>query len=86
MKKGAISRTDRDTSANKTGSWRQKRPVFNPEKCNNCFMCNIYCADFAIKISEDGKKVEGIDYDYCKGCLVCVEVCPKKAIDEKEES
>lgn len=86
MKKGSISKTDRDTTGNKTGTWRQKKPVIDLKKCNNCFMCNMFCADFAIKLTKNGKKIKGIDYDFCKGCCVCVEICPKKAIEEREES
>jgi len=31
----------------------------------------------------DGKPV--IDYDYCKGCAICIEVCPKGAIVSEDE-
>ncbi|MHC1592315.1 MAG: 4Fe-4S binding protein [Candidatus Helarchaeales archaeon] len=27
-----------------------------------------------------------IDYDYCKGCLVCAESCPARAIEAVEEA
>jgi pyruvate ferredoxin oxidoreductase delta subunit len=27
-----------------------------------------------------------IDYEYCKGCGICAEECPSKAISMKEES
>ena len=33
-----------------------------------------------------GKAPYTIDYEYCKGCLICVEVCPKKCIDEVRET
>lgn len=59
-----------------TGSWRTRRPVLDKEKCINCMTCWISCPDSCIKIS-DGK-VEGIDYDHCKGCGICAEECPKK--------
>jgi len=41
-------------------------------------MCWVHCPEPAIKRLEDDK-VE-IDYDYCKGCGICAEVCPVKAI------
>jgi pyruvate ferredoxin oxidoreductase gamma subunit len=62
--------------AYKTGTWRSKRPVWDKEKCTNCYMCFIHCPDDAILI-EDGK-VAGINYDYCKGCGICAVVCPPK--------
>lgn len=59
-----------------TGSWRSNRPVWDEEECIDCLNCWIYCPDSAILI-EDGA-VRGIDYRYCKGCGICVEVKPKK--------
>jgi pyruvate ferredoxin oxidoreductase delta subunit len=31
-----------------------------------------------------GKKRAGVKYDFCKGCGICAEVCPVKAIEMKE--
>lgn len=54
--------------------WRIVKPVFNKEYCIDCQFCWIYCPDISI-ISRD-KKMIGIDMDHCKGCGICVEVCP----------
>ncbi|NOQ30331.1 MAG: 4Fe-4S dicluster domain-containing protein [Helicobacteraceae bacterium] len=54
--------------------WRVMKPVFNKEFCIDCQFCWIYCPDMSI-ISRD-KKMIGIDMDHCKGCGICVEVCP----------
>jgi pyruvate ferredoxin oxidoreductase delta subunit len=54
--------------------WRVEKPVFNREHCIDCQFCWIYCPDMSI-ISRDGK-MTGIDYEHCKGCGICVEVCP----------
>jgi pyruvate ferredoxin oxidoreductase delta subunit len=54
--------------------WRIEKPVFNKDYCIDCQFCWIYCPDISI-ISRD-KKMVGIDYDHCKGCAICVEVCP----------
>jgi len=67
---------------NKTGSWRNVRPVIDYDKCIKCFICWKFCPEPAIKIVDE-KPV--IDYDYCKGCLMCVEECPKDAINEELE-
>lgn len=72
------------TSRNfKTGNWRSTRPVHIPEKCIHCLICWIYCPDSAIK-TKDGKFLE-FDYDYCKGCGICVHECPKDAITMEPE-
>lgn len=54
--------------------WRIEKPIFNKDYCIDCQFCWIYCPDISI-ISRD-KKMVGVDYDHCKGCGICVEVCP----------
>jgi pyruvate ferredoxin oxidoreductase delta subunit len=54
--------------------WRLIKPVFNKDYCIDCQFCWIYCPDVSI-ISRD-KKLVGVDMDHCKGCGICVEVCP----------
>lgn len=68
----------------KTGTWRTFRPVLIPEKCNGCWLCFVYCPEGVIKIRDDGKP--DIDYDYCKGCLDCVGMCPTHALLAERES
>jgi len=55
-------------------SWRVAKPVYNRDICIDCQNCWVWCPDTSI-ISRD-KQMIGIDYDHCKGCGVCVEVCP----------
>jgi len=66
-------------AAGKTGSWRLFRPVIDPEKCNQCGICQMYCPEGAINDELE------IDLDYCKGCGLCANECPKKAIAMVEE-
>ncbi|MBD3800299.1 MAG: 4Fe-4S binding protein [Campylobacterales bacterium] len=54
--------------------WRIEKPIFNKDYCIDCQFCWIYCPDISI-ISRD-KKMVGVDYDHCKGCGICAEVCP----------
>lgn len=61
-----------------TGMWRIKRPMLDPERCNMCMLCWLYCPEGTI-MREAGGKVR-IVYEYCKGCGICAEVCPVKAI------
>jgi len=67
----------------KTGDWRTQRPVIDRDLCTNCLTCWVNCPDSSI-IVEDGKFKE-FDYDHCKGCAICVGVCPKKAISMVSE-
>jgi pyruvate ferredoxin oxidoreductase delta subunit len=55
-------------------SWRIIKPVYNRDICIDCQNCWVWCPDTSI-VSRD-KQMLGIDYDHCKGCGVCVEVCP----------
>jgi len=68
--------------SNKTGSWRNLKPVIDYNLCNGCMTCWKYCPDICIHIKDE---TPVIDYDYCKGCGVCSEECPKKAITLVED-
>ncbi|MCD6015363.1 MAG: FAD-dependent oxidoreductase [Solirubrobacterales bacterium] len=52
--------------------------------CGSCFSCdNCYgvCPDNAVlKLGEPGERY-AIDYDFCKGCGLCVAECPSGAIE-----
>jgi len=81
---GAIVTRPGSSADNHTGGWRALRPVWNKEKCTQCMICWTYCPDMAIP-QKDGKRTE-TDFDYCKGCGICKQVCPFAAITmEKEE-
>ncbi|MDD6056132.1 MAG: 4Fe-4S dicluster domain-containing protein [Helicobacteraceae bacterium] len=54
--------------------WRVEKPVHNSEICINCFNCWVWCPDSAILARDE--KLAGVDYVHCKGCGVCVDVCP----------
>ena len=63
----------------RTGLWRTLRPVIDRELCHGChWVCVTFCPDGAITADAEG--APQIDYDHCKGCLVCAEVCPPHAI------
>ncbi|WP_420473495.1 NAD(P)-binding protein [Noviherbaspirillum sp. ST9] len=56
--------------------------------CGNCFECdNCYgvCPDNAVIKLGPGKRFE-INYDYCKGCGICVSECPCGAIKTEQET
>jgi len=45
--------------------------------CNSCDNCYIFCPDAAI--TRNGTSYS-IDLDYCKGCGICVQECPRGVI------
>jgi 2-oxoacid:acceptor oxidoreductase delta subunit (pyruvate/2-ketoisovalerate family) len=56
--------------------------------CGNCFECdNCYgvCPDNAVIKLGPGKRFE-FNYDYCKGCGMCVQECPCGAIEMEPET
>lgn len=52
--------------------------------CNQCELCLIFCSDVAITRRPDGKGFD-IDLEYCKGCGVCAEECPRGVIEMERE-
>ena len=61
-------------------------PLFLKEKCINCGLCFSTCPDMVfqfVKGEYKGRSMMinmGLDYDHCKGCLRCVDVCPVNAL------
>ena len=41
-------------------------------------LCAIYCPENCIPVKK-GLRLE-TDFDFCKGCGICAQVCPAKAI------
>ncbi|MEW6388821.1 MAG: 2-oxoacid:acceptor oxidoreductase family protein [Thermodesulfobacteriota bacterium] len=62
-----------------TGLWRTMRPVIDYERCHRCaWICSTLCPDSTISINAEG--FPQIDYEHCKGCLICMTSCPHHAI------
>lgn len=67
-------------------------PHFVDEKCIHCAACDTVCPDFCFVWEEQADKkgrpqmfLQGIDYQYCKGCLKCVQACPTDALSSERE-
>ncbi|MFH1917458.1 MAG: 4Fe-4S binding protein [Nanoarchaeota archaeon] len=68
----------------KTGDWRTNRPIWDKSKCTQCMICWLTCPDSSIA-AKNKERVE-TDFDHCKGCGICAEVCPVKCIKMKPET
>ena len=69
----------------RTGLWRTLRPVIDYSRCKRCWwVCSEFCPDSAIRINAE--HYPEIDYEHCKGCLICVAQCPSHAISPVPES
>jgi pyruvate ferredoxin oxidoreductase gamma subunit len=85
-----ISAPDIHAQANsvevRTGLWRTLRPVIDYQLCKHCWwVCSTFCPDGAISVHENTPE---IDYDHCKGCMICVAQCRAhaiKAVPEKQD-
>jgi len=64
---------------NMTGTWRTNTPHYLKEKCIRCLRCWFCCPEGCIHRLEDD--YEKWDFRYCKGCGICAQVCPVKAIE-----
>jgi NADPH-dependent glutamate synthase beta subunit-like oxidoreductase len=64
---------------------KEAERCFNCGLCNQCDNCYIYCPDTSV-ILERNPQGRHIDYDYCKGCGLCVVECPRNAMSLGEET
>ena len=68
-------------------------PHFHEDKCIHCAACDTACPDYCFVWDELPDKkgrpqmfLQGIDYQYCKGCLKCVVACPTDALSDERET
>lgn len=64
-------------------------PHFEVDDCIHCAQCDTVCPDLCFVWEEQPDKkgrpqmfLKGIDFQYCKGCLKCIEACPTDALSK----
>jgi len=62
---------------------KETERCFSCGVCNSCDNCWLVCPDVAISRKNGEYQV---NYDYCKGCGLCEEECPRGAITMEEEA
>jgi len=63
---------------------REAERCFNCGLCDQCDNCHLFCPDLAVLRGKEGLG-RSINYDYCKGCGLCVVECPRNAMTLEEE-
>ena len=76
---GPLTVKPSESKGDKTGSWRtQLRPHYLHKDCIACRMCLMICPEGCVHGKE--KNAFWADYNFCKGCGICADICPKKDI------
>ena len=89
--RGSSSPAARRPSTRSSGGLDAETALFEARRClscGNCFECdNCYgvCPDNAVLKLGPGARY-AIDFDYCKGCGICVAECPCGAIEMHPET
>ncbi len=63
---------------------REAERCFNCGLCNQCDNCRLFCPDLSV-LHDQSAQGRHINYDYCKGCGLCVVECPRNAMTLEEE-
>ncbi len=73
----------KDLSASRQGIY----PLYHRDRCIDCGLCTMTCPDYVFVWTQGTDKkgrpamvLKGPNYQYCKGCLKCVEICPVAAL------
>ncbi|MFB0505299.1 MAG: NAD(P)-binding protein [Thermodesulfobacteriota bacterium] len=77
----------REISAGLTeqGALKEASRCFSCGLCNECENCYVFCPDLSVIIDSGAVKYR-INYDYCKGCGICIAECPRNALSVEKEA
>jgi pyruvate ferredoxin oxidoreductase delta subunit len=84
LEEGGLIPTPKTSKNFKTGGWRTFRPKIDEGKCIHCSLCVLDCPENCIEYTKD--KRGDINFDYCKGCGICSNICPVQAITMENEN
>ena len=87
---GVITTPGNSVLKNHEASRKGTAPLLNRNECFHCGQCDLVCPDFCFVWRKNpdvgfGAELLGIDYQYCKGCQKCIEVCPVSALSLGKE-
>lgn len=66
-----------------TGDWRALRPVVDRGRCVKCANCWLYCP---VQCVVEKSTWFDVNLATCKGCGICAEECPHRAIEMVPEA
>jgi 2-oxoacid:acceptor oxidoreductase delta subunit (pyruvate/2-ketoisovalerate family) len=73
------------TGLTEQGALMEAKRCFSCGLCNECENCYIFCPDLSVIIDSVVVKYR-INYDYCKGCGICIAECPRNALSMEKEA
>lgn len=98
---GAILEPGSTSANDLSASRQGYAPRLDLARCTHCGVCDLVCPDYCLvweaedvsteagpdKVVWDRRaaRLRGIDYQFCKGCLRCVESCPSGALTKAQE-
>lgn len=65
------------------GDWRAMRPVVARDRCVKCAVCWLYCP---VQCMVEKAAWFDVNLAACKGCGICAQECPHRAISMVEEA
>lgn len=90
---GILTVTGNSVLKDLSGSRQGYLPEWHSDKCIHCAACDTVCPDLCFVWEKGTDKrgnpqmfLQGIDYQYCKGCLKCVDACPTEALTDLLEA
>lgn len=86
---GVITNPGNSVLKDHSSSRKGTLPKFYKDVCFNCGYCDMVCPDYCFIWSKNkstqNPELMGIDYQYCKACQKCIEVCPVQALKLESE-
>lgn len=72
--------TEIHSTLNEEGAIKEAERCFTCGICTHCDNCVIFCPDFAV---DKGEKDYAVREEYCKGCGICIQECPRGVLEWK---